>query len=261
MPASEIMVVTGRVQDLILNPEETGKITEVIAEGEYYGMRTFDQSLLGYVMEGRITEEVALDYRLQPARLQTDAGRRRPARQRHRAARAKSRWPHEGEAQQQPDRPGRPDRRPAARRRLLPARAAWVAAKKKKPPRPKRRSRSPAPKRPAPRPAPLPAKRSKARSKAPSKAPPAKRSPAPPSAHRPAPPLPAAGHAAAYEADKTVVLLVVHNGGIDDRLVDDARCAALCSMLATSPSSSSRPSRSPATRRSRSASTSSGCRR
>jgi twitching motility protein PilT len=60
VPASEVLVVTGRVQDLILNPEETGKITEVIAEGEYYGMRTFDQSLLGYVMEGKVAEEVAL---------------------------------------------------------------------------------------------------------------------------------------------------------------------------------------------------------
>ena len=40
------MVVTGRVQDLILNPQETGRITEVIAEGEYYGMQTFDQALL-----------------------------------------------------------------------------------------------------------------------------------------------------------------------------------------------------------------------
>ncbi len=61
VPASEIMIATGRVQDLILNPEETGKITEVIAEGEFYGMRTFDQSLLAYVMEGKIAEEVALD--------------------------------------------------------------------------------------------------------------------------------------------------------------------------------------------------------
>ncbi|HXV05304.1 MAG TPA: PilT/PilU family type 4a pilus ATPase [Solirubrobacterales bacterium] len=60
VPASEVLVVTGRVQDLIMNPEETGKITEVIAEGEYYGMRTFDQSLLGYVMEGKIAEQVAL---------------------------------------------------------------------------------------------------------------------------------------------------------------------------------------------------------
>ena len=66
VPASEVMVVTGRVEDLILNPEETGKITEVIAEGEYYGMRTFDQSLLGYVMEGKVAEEVALDYASSP---------------------------------------------------------------------------------------------------------------------------------------------------------------------------------------------------
>jgi twitching motility protein PilT len=64
--AAEVMVVTGRVQDLILNPDETSKITEVIAEGEYYGMSTFDQSLLRYVMEGRIAEGVALDYASSP---------------------------------------------------------------------------------------------------------------------------------------------------------------------------------------------------
>lgn len=56
----EVMVATGRIQDLILNPEETGKITDVIAEGEYYGMQTFDQSLLKHVMAGNITEEDAL---------------------------------------------------------------------------------------------------------------------------------------------------------------------------------------------------------
>ena len=66
VPASEILVVTGRVQDLIMNPDETGKITEVIGEGEYYGMRTFDQSLLGYVMEGKVSEEVALEYASSP---------------------------------------------------------------------------------------------------------------------------------------------------------------------------------------------------
>jgi twitching motility protein PilT len=66
VPASEVLVVTGRVQDLILNPNETGKITEVISEGEYYGMRTFDQSLLGYVMEGKVSEKVALDYASSP---------------------------------------------------------------------------------------------------------------------------------------------------------------------------------------------------
>ncbi|HVY97339.1 MAG TPA: type IV pilus twitching motility protein PilT [Solirubrobacterales bacterium] len=66
VPASEVMVVTGRIQDLIMNPEETGRITEVISEGEYYGMRTFDQSLLGYVMEGKVSEQVALDYASNP---------------------------------------------------------------------------------------------------------------------------------------------------------------------------------------------------
>jgi twitching motility protein PilT len=66
VPASEILVVTGRVKDLIMNPEETGKITEVISEGEFYGMRTFDQSLLQYVMEGKVAEQVALEYASNP---------------------------------------------------------------------------------------------------------------------------------------------------------------------------------------------------
>jgi twitching motility protein PilT len=58
---SEVMVVTGRIQDLILNPEETGRITEVISEGDFYGMQTFDQALLGFVTEGIISEEVAME--------------------------------------------------------------------------------------------------------------------------------------------------------------------------------------------------------
>jgi twitching motility protein PilT len=58
---SEVMAVTGRIQDLILNPEETGKISEVIGEGDFYGMQTFDQALLGYVAEGIVSEEVAME--------------------------------------------------------------------------------------------------------------------------------------------------------------------------------------------------------
>jgi twitching motility protein PilT len=57
----EVLVATGRVQDLILNPQETGRLTEVIAEGEYYGMQTFDQALLGHVMAGNIDREVAFE--------------------------------------------------------------------------------------------------------------------------------------------------------------------------------------------------------
>jgi twitching motility protein PilT len=79
VPASEVLVVTGRVQDLILNPEETGKITEVIAEGDYYGMRTFDQALLAYAAEGRITEAVAMENASNPhdLKLMLAAGGRR----------------------------------------------------------------------------------------------------------------------------------------------------------------------------------------
>jgi twitching motility protein PilT len=56
----EIMVMTGRVRDMILDPELTGQLPEVIAEGEYYGMQTFDQHLLEHLQAGRITMEDAL---------------------------------------------------------------------------------------------------------------------------------------------------------------------------------------------------------
>ncbi len=64
--ACEVMIVTGRVEDLILNPEETGKISQVIAEGDYYGMQTFDQSLLAQVQSGLVSERVAMDYASSP---------------------------------------------------------------------------------------------------------------------------------------------------------------------------------------------------
>ncbi len=57
----EVLVATGRVQDLILNPQETGRLTEVISEGEYYGMQTFDQALLGHVLAGNVDREVAFE--------------------------------------------------------------------------------------------------------------------------------------------------------------------------------------------------------
>jgi twitching motility protein PilT len=56
----EILRMTGRVRDMIMNPEETGKLPEVISEGAYYGMQTFDQALLSHVQQGRVSMEVAL---------------------------------------------------------------------------------------------------------------------------------------------------------------------------------------------------------
>ena len=103
VPASEILVVTGRVQDLILNPEETGKITEVIAEGEYYGMRTFDQALLKYTMEGKISEAVAMDYASSPHdfKLMLAAGGERASGIEQ--LQERDGGPDEGQTQQRPD--------------------------------------------------------------------------------------------------------------------------------------------------------------
>jgi twitching motility protein PilT len=56
----EVMVMTGRVRDMIMNPAETGKLHEVIQEGEYYGMQTFDQALFGHLQAGRISMEDAM---------------------------------------------------------------------------------------------------------------------------------------------------------------------------------------------------------
>jgi len=56
----EILRMTGRVRDMIMNPEETGRLIEVITEGEYYGMQTFDQALLKHVQAGRVSMEEAL---------------------------------------------------------------------------------------------------------------------------------------------------------------------------------------------------------
>jgi twitching motility protein PilT len=56
----EILRMTGRVRDMIMNPDETGRLPEVISEGAYYGMQTFDQALLGHVQAGRVAMDDAL---------------------------------------------------------------------------------------------------------------------------------------------------------------------------------------------------------
>jgi twitching motility protein PilT len=63
---AEIMTMTGRVHDLIIDPERTGKLTDVIAEGAYYGMQTFDQALYNAVHSGVVSMEDALRYATRP---------------------------------------------------------------------------------------------------------------------------------------------------------------------------------------------------
>lgn len=63
IPAVEIMVVTPRIRDLILNPQRIDEIKESVAEGHVpYGMQTFEQSLFYLWKKGLITAEIALDF-------------------------------------------------------------------------------------------------------------------------------------------------------------------------------------------------------
>ncbi|HJZ62449.1 MAG TPA: PilT/PilU family type 4a pilus ATPase [Miltoncostaeaceae bacterium] len=60
VPAVEVMITTGRARDFILDADQTGLLHEVIRDGEYYGMQTFDQSLFGHVKSGMITIDEAM---------------------------------------------------------------------------------------------------------------------------------------------------------------------------------------------------------
>jgi len=57
---TEILTMTGRVHDLILDHERTGALADVVAEGGYYGMQTFDQALYAAVRAGDVSLEDAL---------------------------------------------------------------------------------------------------------------------------------------------------------------------------------------------------------
>jgi twitching motility protein PilT len=62
----EVLRMTGRARDMILDPEQTGRLREVIAEGEFYGMQTFDQALLHHVQAGRVAMEDAMQVATSP---------------------------------------------------------------------------------------------------------------------------------------------------------------------------------------------------
>jgi twitching motility protein PilT len=61
VPALEVMVVNGRIQQAIADPLLTGEINQIIAEGEYYGMQTFDQALGQLVINGQLDFNQAMN--------------------------------------------------------------------------------------------------------------------------------------------------------------------------------------------------------
>jgi twitching motility protein PilT len=65
--ACEILRMTGRVRDMIVDPTQTGKLPEVISTGAYYGMQTFDQALFGHVKAGLVSFEDAMKVASSPA--------------------------------------------------------------------------------------------------------------------------------------------------------------------------------------------------
>jgi twitching motility protein PilT len=60
-PGVEIMVNTGRIAERIADPDKTSEIHELIGEGRFYGMVTFDQSLVELVSSGQVEAAAALE--------------------------------------------------------------------------------------------------------------------------------------------------------------------------------------------------------
>ena len=82
VPALEVMRMTSRVRDLILDPERTREINDAISQGyQQYGMQTFDQSIMQLLKKKLITMEEALkqasnpdDFKLRVSGVATSSG-------------------------------------------------------------------------------------------------------------------------------------------------------------------------------------------
>jgi twitching motility protein PilT len=74
IPVVETLVSTGRVRDLILEPNRPEDLSRIIQEGEYYGMQTFDQSLIQRMNQGLISMEEAMRVASNPSDLKLQAG-------------------------------------------------------------------------------------------------------------------------------------------------------------------------------------------
>lgn len=59
IPAVEVLVNTGRVFDRIADPDQTDSIVDVIRDGEFYGMQSFDQALVKLVKADLVSAEDA----------------------------------------------------------------------------------------------------------------------------------------------------------------------------------------------------------
>ncbi len=60
VPSVEVLTMNGRVYDRIIDENLTNEIVDVIEESEFYGMQTFDQSILQLYKQGQISFQVAV---------------------------------------------------------------------------------------------------------------------------------------------------------------------------------------------------------
>ena len=65
-PAIEVMINTGRTRDAILDPEDAPPLIDLISEGDFYKMQTFDQHLFQLVRDDVITYDEALSASTSP---------------------------------------------------------------------------------------------------------------------------------------------------------------------------------------------------
>jgi twitching motility protein PilT len=62
----EVCVNTGRVADAIADPDKTNTLTDLIEEGGFYGMHTFDQHLTTLIRDGVVTLDDAMSVASSP---------------------------------------------------------------------------------------------------------------------------------------------------------------------------------------------------
>ena len=60
VPAIEVLVMNGRIRDLVIDAQNTHLIKDIIAESGFYGMQTFDQALLELYRKKAVSLDDAL---------------------------------------------------------------------------------------------------------------------------------------------------------------------------------------------------------
>ncbi len=73
VPAVEILINTDRIAERIADPALTHEIPDVIADSAFYGMETFDQSILRLASAGLVTFEEGFRHATKPADLKLRA--------------------------------------------------------------------------------------------------------------------------------------------------------------------------------------------